>query len=62
MKQCPPPKEQTNKQTNQQTKTKKREKTKKTGGPFLKKLPYYLKLSASGVKRKQKLDFCVRAH
>ena len=59
MKQRPPPKEQTNKQTN---KNKKREKTKKTGGPFLKKLPYYLKLSASGVKRKQNLDFCDHAH
>ena len=53
MKQRPPPKEQTNKQKNKQTnKNKKREKTKETGGPFLKKLPYYLKLSASGVKRK----------
>ena len=57
----PPPKEQTNKQTNKQ-KQKKGEDKKKQEDLSLKKLPYYLKLSASGVKRKQNLDFCDHAH
>ena len=49
MKQRPPPLQRTNKQTNKQKRKKGEDKKKKKpGGPFLKKLPYYLKLSASG--------------
>jgi len=58
MKQPLPPKKKTNKQTKKREKTKKKRKR----GTFLQKLSYYLKLSASGVKRKQKLDFCDHAH